>query len=1327
MLKRIGKIVFVALAIIGLLATAVLLYATSEPGSRRISAVVREAVQEQTGFVIAFSKIDVGVLPPRLTLRGITAQDAEGRVSCTIEEAELAPDVLELVGGSFVVEEVYLGAPRCRVQLDAATIGKLRSEAAKKPGDEPLRLDLSAIPRFEVFALSDGRVEATVEDPAQLGVLHAVVEGLSLDVTGAEDADAIEVRGLVAGASARWSKGDATVDERLERLEFRVALSESGVDVRHVAVKIGGAQLEARDAYIPVPVWPNGPRVSDLDVSVRLEELGRLPLPLPALQGLVGFAGQVSVRMGATGEPELNVRGRAELKSGKVDEFVIGDVAGAVSYSPQGVSFSEVEIRAAEGVIRLEGNLAFDDRMTIDATADFEDVELGHLLAAMTLTGAQVTQRMSGTSRIRGHLKPLSLDLQNRIEVKDHTVWSEGFRSPKRKALLHLDEATVVGPLHVSERAITADGLEARFGSSRVLIDLGFNFSLQRGWRLVARSDRFDLGDLGHIAGLEVAGRGSVSAAITDAHYGDPRIVGSAAFDDVVFAGVAFQRAEAGVRFAYPTLSFDGLVARGPRTTLSSREISVAFGGRRGLEVQAKIEVEKAAIEELGRSFGLPLARYGAPRGLIFGRVAVEYAQRPERLRLEASVDHEDLELFGERFGGGGAELVYDDGQLTVNRFDAKKGTGTISLTGAVAADGAIDVMGMARELPISSIDYESVRALGVEGVAQAFIVLGGTLDRPKGTADLRVDDTVRGGVRYGTSHLELGVDGMRLTARGYLGGDLFTLEHGTLDLKTLRFEVEGFAYDVDVVRLLELDTGGQKMSVNLTGELALRGRLGEGRAGVVPGLTGRVSLNEVRVRVNDFRFINEKDVVITADRDQFRLRRSRFRGDQLVFDLSGRASYERMQLKIRGLADLGALAAFIDPVTSSGGVLRFEGTASGPWGDPRLYGKAQVEGGSATIRGLPTPIEDVTGAIALNAKTIRFTGFGGRFAGGRVGVEGQLDLEGFGIRDYRFRATAERLSLQLMEDLELSASTIKDGLLLRRGKRGLPYVTGDVEVSDFRYTEDLRMIQISDLSVDSLTGARAGSGTPKILEEKNDVFEYDVRLHGKRNLVVRNNMVDASLRIDDEEEPLRLVGSNQMFGFLGRVLGTKGQVRFQGQVFDLRYASVVWKDRLRPGNPTFRVTADGQVRDWRVSITAEGTVEDYKITLTSQPYLSNEDLVFLLLTGMTKAERQQYGGSDIAPIGDLVSNVGGDVIPVDVRIYNEYSEKAGKDTTRISVGKQVTEDVWIAVSSSVGKEREIEANLEYKIDDNFSLFADYDNESQAGNLGVDLRFRLEF
>ena len=89
----------------------------------------------------------------------------------------------------------------------------------------------------------------------------------------------------------------------------------------------------------------------------------------------------------------------------------------------------------------------------------------------------------------------------------------------------------------------------------------------------------------------------------------------------------------------------------------------------------------------------------------------------------------------------------------------------------------------------------------------------------------------------------------------------------------------------------------------------------------------------------------------------------------------------------------------------------------------------------------------------------------------------------------------------------------------------------------------------------------------------------------------------------------------------------------------------------------------------------------------------------------------------------------GGELIPLEVQIYSEYSERAGTDTTRVSLGRWVTEDVWIAISSSIGQERDIKANLDYKISDKWSLSADYenDNESQVGNVGLDLKWRLEF
>ncbi|HUT78318.1 MAG TPA: translocation/assembly module TamB domain-containing protein, partial [Polyangia bacterium] len=127
------------------------------------------------------------------------------------------------------------------------------------------------------------------------------------------------------------------------------------------------------------------------------------------------------------------------------------------------------------------------------------------------------------------------------------------------------------------------------------------------------------------------------------------------------------------------------------------------------------------------------------------------------------------------------------------------------------------------------------------------------------------------------------------------------------------------------------------------------------------------------------------------------------------------------------------------------------------------------------------------------------------------------------------------------------------------------------------------------------------------------------------------------------------------------------------------------------------------------------------------------EDLVFLMLTGMTRAEHRQFGSTGIgglgAPLLDQIGPGGEMPIPLDLRIYNEYSERAGTDTMRLSLGRSLTEDIWVAISSSVGQERDVKATLGYRISDSLSLSADYENidETAIGNVGIDLRFRLEF
>jgi autotransporter translocation and assembly factor TamB len=1316
--KRVGLILFIAVAAIGLALAGTLLWATSASGSRTISRWVREALVRQTGLEVTFSKIDLDLFPPRVRIRDAAARDVQGRVACTVAEAEMAPDALDLLRSRFTVDEIYVGTPRCTVKLGAKDLDALEGKAAAKPGaTASAGIDLSIVPRFDVFAVTDGFLDAQIEDGKRLGSVHVTVDGLGLDVTGTEAS--IEVRGLVDRIRGTWRKGDKKVDESVTGLEFRAAVTEHAVDVRHLNAVAGGARIRLRDAHVPVPLWPAGPEVADLSVDVPLELAQRLPLGLPKLTGKASFLGQVSARKGADERIGVSARGQAGLAGVTVDGRVVGDLDGRVSLTPKGVSLTAAKVRIGDGVVTLDGSVAFDEELSVEVSARLDRVELARLLEGLKLVEAQVTQRISGMARAKGRLRPLRLDGAVDLTVEDHTVWTKGFRSKANEIILHAPTATVRGRISVTDRYLAAPDLDVRVGQTQLDVDTRFNFDAT--WLLVAKSRMFHLEDLQHIAGFEVQGRGPVTCRISGLLW-QPHIVGSASFDQFSFAGLGFGHVETGVSFSHGNLSFDGLTVRTRDSRYAASEVRLEFGGRNGLRIETKMDIERLAISDLADTFHLDLSRFGSPEGELFGRVAVDYTLRPKHLDIQANLTHDKLRIFGERFGADVARGSWVDGDLTVAELGLTKGRGTISITGAALRDGSLNFIGVASELELGSIDNEQVRALGLEGVGQAFVVLGGTTERPSGTADVRLGGTRRKGVEFGPSTLKLALDGSAVTASGKLGGDLATLEYARLDFDTRAFEIEGFVYEFDAISQLGFKPGGHRASALVTGEIALRGRIA-----ARPELSGHGNLERVHVTVDNIDFENEGTVHFDVLGDRFRLSRARFEGPRQVFDLWGDAGAKQLDLKVRGIADLGALDGLIEAVEKSRGHLTFEGRVTGSPSAPVFRGEADLANGMVKLAAIPHAIERLEGKILLRGRKVLFEGFTAEAADGRLALQGFLTLDGLAIADYGFSLEADGLSLAPLEDLSLVAS---GRLELAPGQNGaLPMVRGDVDVSDFKYTKDIRVLELSDL--DLLTGRRLSTQKTHLFDRKDDVFAFDVRLHGSKGLAARNNLFDASLRIDDTDVPLRIVGTNQSFGFLGRILGEEGQIRFAGKRFKLESASVEFTDRMRPDNPKFRVLATGQVRDWRITMAAEGTVEQYAIRLTSEPFLSQEDVVFLLLTGMTKAEHRQFGSSGASAGVAVLDQLGpgGEAIPLELQVYSEYSERAGTDTTRVSLGKWLTEDIWVAVSSSVGQERDIEANVDYKINDHFSVEGGYenDNEGQVGNLGLDLKFRLEF
>jgi translocation and assembly module TamB len=171
------------------------------------------------------------------------------------------------------------------------------------------------------------------------------------------------------------------------------------------------------------------------------------------------------------------------------------------------------------------------------------------------------------------------------------------------------------------------------------------------------------------------------------------------------------------------------------------------------------------------------------------------------------------------------------------------------------------------------------------------------------------------------------------------------------------------------------------------------------------------------------------------------------------------------------------------------------------------------------------------------------------------------------------------------------------------------------------------------------------------------------------------------------------------------------------------------------------RAATAGSTAEWRIKMHVYGTRDELKMELSSEPPLSQEDLFWLLTVGMTKAESAQIGGNVAGGAGlDLLANVTGvnetlsQAIPVidEFRFGTAYSLRTGRTEPQVTLGKKLSEAIRASVTTGFGERREMQANIEWRLSKQFSVGASYDNVNAAtsqslGNVGVDLRYRLEF
>ncbi|MEZ4227343.1 MAG: translocation/assembly module TamB domain-containing protein [Polyangiaceae bacterium] len=495
-------------------------------------------------------------------------------------------------------------------------------------------------------------------------------------------------------------------------------------------------------------------------------------------------------------------------------------------------------------------------------------------------------------------------------------------------------------------------------------------------------------------------------------------------------------------------------------------------------------------------------------------------------------------------------------------------------------------------------------------------------------------------------------------------------------------------------------------------------------------------------------------------------------RGQRGVFDVRGsvaglnKTPTVSAELSLRPV-ELASFVSDVPRIERAKGRLAGKLSVSGPIQGLRYRGGFRLQDGELVVRGLPSSVSNLNVALDVDGDELRLTRATAQVGNGSVSISGAAPLRGFELGAARAAITLRELALPLQSGMRATV----DGNLVATWQPGsdagpnrtLPRLTGNVTVRSFEYTRPITMT--ADINA---LGQRGKRTEFEAYDPSDDYLALDLTIRATRALAIRNNLVDAELSLGSKG--LELSGTNQRFGLRGEVqVKPGGRIRLRRSEFEVRSGTVRFDDRTRiapqvdlratteyrrysdaSGAKETSGSTDGassggaaaQGGRWLITMHAYGDAENLRIDMTSDPALAQDDIFLLLTVGLTRAELDQAQSASVGEsvaLEALGTLTGADravskALPVidEFRFGSAYSSRTGRTEPTVTIGKRLAERIRANVTSGLADSREIRSNLEWRLSPRVSVEGSYDNvndisSSSLGNLGADIRWRLEF
>ena len=645
-------------------------------------------------------------------------------------------------------------------------------------------------------------------------------------------------------------------------------------------------------------------------------------------------------------------------------------------------------------------------------------------------------------------------------------------------------------------------------------------------------------------------------------------------------------------------------LARGEGQVLVDGRFSLGYPRRDGRdEIDARVRMTAWDLADLRHAFGLddyPIDGKTSGEYHLYGRYSRPYGFG--RMVLTDGV------AYGEPISSATLPIRFEGTGVRLDAIEIAKGTGTITGAAYIGWDGRYSFNADGRRIPMESLAIFRYPQASLTGLVEFTVSGASTFEHPSYDMRARIDDlylkdegvgqvTGRLSVRDDLMSIELEAASPRLAVSG--AGRISRSRTADAEL-TLRFTETSLD---PYLRAFQPGFSPFAQAV-ASGSLRIVGQLSNAERLLV-----EATLDQIDLRLFDYRLRNDGPIRIDVDRENVRLKQIRLVGEDTRLTLSGTVAIpdDRIAVVAAGEANLAVLQGFFSDIRSAGRA-ELTGEIHGSLSRPLLSGFATITGGRVRHFSLPHSIDQINGRISFSNGAIRLDDVVASIGEGQVRFGGRIGMNGYMPGQLALTATAEELRLRYPEGFR----SVVDADLALTGTLAAPTLSGLVTVRSAvlrrRLTIDPAMLGLA-----AAGAAGSGSAAPPPSADTTIPLRFDLQIRAPSALRIESNVADIVSSAD-----LTLRGTFDRPQLFGRAEIERGWVAFEGKRYVVTHGTVDFNNPTRI-EPVFDFEAETRVRapgqTYVVDLRLSGSTARLDWQLSSDPPLPELEILSLLFS----------------------------------------------------------------------------------------------------------------